>query len=931
MSDDFKINDDIDTDDEVINWRPAKPKTSPTGSDSARKPQHRDGSGTTGGSGVRPTAGSRTAPGNRPPAANRTSGSSVSGSRPTTNRAASNRSASGNRAATAAAAAKAAEKTERNAARDEKRNHNSRKPKSRAGRILGGIGKVFFTGFLIMIITGCLVVGAFAVYVLGFVDDEIPYDLDELAQDYTTTIYEVDPTTQERVRVLAELHGVENRIWVDNNQISKYMKSAVIGIEDERFETHNGVDWKRTAGAFVNVFFDVYDTQQGGSTITQQLVKNLTKDDDKSAMRKIREIMRARRVELKYDKDVVLTCYLNEIYLFHGCYGVETAANYYFDKRAEDLDIIESATLAAIIKDPTKYDPVRNPQNNKDRRKLVLKKMLQLESITQEEYDKYVDADLTLKLKTAEDADAPVNSYFVDTVIRDVAQQLVEQEGMDSAAALKKVYTGGYHINTTLNTKYQDMVDNVYSNKNNFPRDTHTYTWTETVDGKSEKKSIKEELESAMVIMDYKGHIVAMAGARKPNTSNLGLCLATMGKFQAGSSTKPVTVYAPALENNLITYGSRFPNQPVSTVNGRQWPKNSGIGYGGSFTVQKALEQSYNTIAVRVLLELKEVNSYTYAKEKFHISTLVATGSNNDMNPAALALGGNTDGVTVLEMTAAFATFGNLGKYYRPTTFTAVYDQKDTKVILSDMKEPESALSEDTANIMNEILQTVITSGTGKTARMDPWPMFGKTGTATSKKSLWFIGGTPRYVAGVWLGFEHPYETNQGTSVNQNLWKKVMSAIHKDLPVEDFPQSELCGYYRYCTDTGQVASSKCPSTAKGWFRKEYAAPCKKHGGSALSELQKPATVTGGGSTSSSATGSGSGSSSKAASSSKPSGTSSVAPSTTPSATSSGASSTVVSSEAPGTSSSATTPSETTSTSTPEPTSSTSPAGSSSHE
>ena len=715
-------------------------------------------------------------------------------------------------------------------------NEEKRAGQSRVRRAFGMAGKIFVAGFLIMVITGCLLVGIFAVYVFGFVDDEIGYDLNELQQDYRTTIYEMDPKTGERKGVLATLHGEQDRIWISRKDMPDLLCDAFTSIEDERFEEHNGVDWKRTAGAFVNMFYNIYDSQQGGSTITQQLIKNLTQDKGTNSMRKIREIMRAHKVEKMYDKEVILECYLNTIDLSSGCYGVEVAANFYFGKKASELSLVECAALASITKNPTLYNPVRNPEENKKRRDTVLWKMFELGKISEEEYT--TAKETTLKIvATKTQKEAPVNSFFIDAVIEDVARELVAQEKLDSKAAISKVYTGGFHIECTVNTEMQAFVDKYYSTAKNFPSEKHSYKVTET-DSDGNKKTVtkSEGLESGMVIMDYKGHIVAMAGGRKQKTVNREFNFATHAKRQAGSSTKPISVYAPAVEFNIVNYGTLIENQPVGKVDGKSWPRGT---YGGSLTVAKALEKSTNTVAVRVLNKLSLQQSFDFVTQKMHISTLVS-GAENDLNLASLGLGGNHYGVTVMEMTAAYATFGNLGQYYRPTTFTRVYDQRGN-LKLTEQIDGEQAMGEDTANIMNEMMQHVIESGTGTSAKFGGWPIFGKTGTATNSKDLWFVAGTPHYVAGVWVGFEHASTTSTSTKANQKIWKDIMSHIHKDLKVSDFPESVDCGYYNYCSTSGQLARSNCPVGGKGWY-KNTSALCTKHSGNARSELKKPAAA-----------------------------------------------------------------------------------------
>lgn len=297
-----------------------------------------------------------------------------------------------------------------------KKKHTSAGAKVR--KAFGITGRVMLTLFLIGLITGTIVVGAFAFYVFRYVDGSVDFDLNNLTLDATTIIYATDENGNQYE--LQRLHGDENRVWVDYNEISSYMPNAAIAIEDKRFRTHSGVDWKRTAGAFLNMFIDIYSSRQGGSTITQQLVKNITGDDEVSALRKIQEIMRAREIEKTTSKDVILECYLNTIHLGNGCDGVEVAANFYFNKHASELTLLESASLAATIRNPSKFNPLNNPENNKERREYVLYEMKDQGLITPEEYDQAMSEELVVTGKSTSSSSSTVYSYFVDTLIREV-------------------------------------------------------------------------------------------------------------------------------------------------------------------------------------------------------------------------------------------------------------------------------------------------------------------------------------------------------------------------------------------------------------------------------------------------------------------------------------------------------------------------------
>ncbi|OJU09095.1 MAG: hypothetical protein BGN88_02310, partial [Clostridiales bacterium 43-6] len=637
------------------------------------------------------------------------------------------------------------------------------------------------------------------------------------------------------------LHGDQNRIWVDFDEIPDNLANAFIAIEDKRFNSHKGVDWKRTFSAFANMFVHIYDTKQGGSTITQQLVKNITGDDGKRADRKIREIMRARYLEGKYPKDTILECYMNTIHLGPGVDGVEVAANYYFDKHVGDLTLTEMAAIASCTKSEVEYNPYTKPEKNKERRNFVLSEMKDQGYITEAEYNEAVKTELVLRDKSAGQKATPatvpkkVNSYFVDAVIEDVAAGLMAEKSYTYDYAISMIYKGGFNIYTTLDTSVQEKIDKEFADKSNFL--------------KLNNNSVQPQ--SAICIMDYEGHIVGMVGGRGEKTGNRTLNRATQSKRQPGSSIKPLSAYAPALEFNLISYGSKAVDSPMDTViNGKKtkWPKNYYSGFVGTTSIKVAIEKSINTIPVKLIDEMTPRKSFDFMTQRFGFTSLVESQRDSkgkvlsDINLSALGVGGCTYGVTVREMTAAYATFGNLGVYWKPTTYTLVTDQRN-EVVLKQEEKGKRALGEDTANIMNKLLQNVVLNGTGTKAAFGGYPIIGKTGTTTDDKDRWFVGATPYYVAAVWYGFDQPKDMS-GFASNPALkvWKACMESIHKGLKVKDFPQSDEVVYRRYCTSSGKIAREGCGSTAYGWFKKDDAVYCSIHGGDPIKPATKPGEV-----------------------------------------------------------------------------------------
>ena len=499
------------------------------------------------------------------------------------------------------------------------------------------------------------------------------------------------------------------------------------------------------------MFVDIYGNTQGGSTITQQLVKNLTGDDERSPVRKIQEIMRARYIEGNYTKTTILECYINTVHFGKGCDGIQTAAQYYFGKDAKDLSLLECASLAATIRTPSSLNPISGPEANKERRELVLSEMLDQEFISQEEYDQAMSEELVVVNSGAKDAETTstgVNSYYVDTVIEEVIDDLVEQKGYTETEAETTIYTGGLQIYSTYSARVQNALDETFADNSNFLK----------------VGSGDVQPQSAITVMDYKGHIVGIVGGRGEKAGKRDLNRATMSQRQPGSCMKPIGAYGPSLEYNLITYSTRVQDSPLTLADGTKYPQKGGTG--ATVYVHKALERSLNAVAVRLVNKLSPQKSFDFLTDRLGITTLVESAKLedgsivSDVNLSALALGGCTYGVTVTEMCAAYACFGNLGKYYEPTTYTLITDTFGNTVL--EQEEGTPAFGEDTANIMNEMLQKVISGsqGTGTSGRIGDWPLYGKTGTTNDNKDRWFIGGSPYYVAACWFGFDTPKVMN---------------------------------------------------------------------------------------------------------------------------------------------------------------------------
>ena len=647
-----------------------------------------------------------------------------------------------------------------------------------------------------------------AIYGYSFVHGDPVFNLTEekYSQNQTSFIYGYDSDGNQVE--LTRLHGEENRIWVNLDDMSPHLKDAFIAIEDQRFEKHHGVDWIRTIGVIVKPS----NSGQGGSTITQQLIKNLTDEKDVTIVRKFNEILSALNLERNYSKDEIIEAYLNTIYLSEGCYGVKTAAETYFGKDVSDLNIAECASIAAITQFPGKYDPLRKPENNRQRQLRILEEMLSQGFITQEEYDEAVAYEMVFtnsenyqgsQVSDSESGsnENKIDSYYVDYVVKTVLEDL-QKMGYTERKAKSLLYGGGLKIYTAVDFDVQNALEDVYENYKRMPDET---------------------VQGAMVVMNYEGRVLGLVGGTGEYSGSLELNRAFQSYRQPGSSIKPLSVYGPAFEKSLnddsvdIYWSTLIDDRPLKEVDGKMWPTNEGGGYSGAkTTIQKGIANSLNTISARTLDMIGVDYAYDYITNRFHISSLSAA----DCDYAPLATGSLTEGVSVLEMTAAYAAFGNGGAYYQPYCYYKIEDSQGNVLIETDAASTkEQALTESTGWLMNKILQTVMTSGTGRSYKISGVECFGKTGTTTDSKDRWFVGGTPEYVAAVWYGYDMPKEIVYRLSSNPagTIWETVMNEIYdvKGKNVTEFPEYDGIVQKSYDSSNGLLTNYSSGNT--GWY------------------------------------------------------------------------------------------------------------------
>lgn len=654
---------------------------------------------------------------------------------------------------------------------------------------------VFAVVFICSVIIAGMSVGMYAAVSREIKD----MNIQTLALNYSSFIYYEDESGNPQE--LEQIQSDFNRIWIDSSQIPQVMKDAIVSIEDERFYKHHGVDLKRTLGAtgkWVLAKMGIGDASYGGSTITQQVIKNITNEKENTPSRKIKEMMRAIALEKQLSKDEILTMYLNIVFFANNCNGVEAAANTYFNKDAAELTLAEAASIAGITQFPSEYDPFVHPDKNIEKRNLVLGKMRELGYITDAEYAQAAGSDLKVSNAHKENK-GKITSYFVDQVVNDVINDLVEQKGYSTDFATQQVYNGGLKIYATIDPEIQNIMEDIFTNTANFPRT-----------GKGG--------QSAMVIIDpYTGKVKGLIGGLGEKKDIRGWNRATQSKRQPGSSIKPLSVYGPAIDTGKITEVTTITDEEITIGNDKWKPKNSYNDFLGDMTVKEAVARSANIPAVKVLDMVGVSTSYGYLQNKFHLTTL----DDKDKNYSSLALGGLTQGVTVEEMAAAYGTFVNSGKYIKPHTYTQVMDSTG-QVILQNTANSTQAISAASAFITADLLSGVVNSpiGTGKGAKLDCGiSTYGKTGTTDDDCDKWFVGFTPYYVGACWYGFDTPASISAaGVSGNPTVtaWNLVMERIHSRLNKKELTKPNNVVEAQVCEYSGMLATETCPTT-KGYF------------------------------------------------------------------------------------------------------------------
>lgn len=671
------------------------------------------------------------------------------------------------------------------------------KSESGAKRFFKGLCKFLLTAFTICFVALFIAGISLSIYIFTLASEPTGIDLKAKSLNQTSFIYIKDDETGE-FKEYQTLYSTENRIWVDNQDIPQAMKDAVVAIEDKRFYEHNGVDWARTLSAVVNLATgeDTY----GGSTITQQLIKNITDDNEVSINRKLREICKALKLEDEYTKDQILEAYLNVVNFGNNCQGVESAAQLYFDKSIKDCSIAECAAIAGITQNPSLWNPLVYPDNNKQRREIVINEMYDQGKITKSEYDNAMkeSADMTFvgfkNTKEDDDDNDYVQNWYIDQVFYDLREDLALYYNISEEAASEKLYTEGLKIYCAMDEKMQSYMEDA----------------AQSID-----KTYDYDLQIGSVLMGFDGRVIATVGSSKKKTQLLEWDRATHSKLQPGSSIKPVIVYPYAIDNKLLYYSSVVKDEPVDNwkdQNGQlvSGPNNAYYGYKGNMLLPDAIEWSSNATAVQTMNLIGGPSvAYEQAVTKMGFNSL---SEQDTQNTGALSMGGMNGGVSVREMAAAYNYLGNGGLYYEPYTYYYVTDSEDNIIIDNREAVPKQAYSAETASIMNRLLSYNVTNSAhtnAQYARISGWDIIGKTGTTDDDKDSWFCGLSPYATMATWCGFDHPASISN-TSTSARFFSNVMAKYLEGREQKEYNISPNLVEAQYNPYNGLIVTTNSP-------------------------------------------------------------------------------------------------------------------------
>lgn len=689
---------------------------------------------------------------------------------------------------------------------------------------------------LLVILCGLALGGAVLGIAKGYMETAPTLDLALLDdQDKTSFLYD------SQGKVITDYKGTENRIMINISLMPENLRNAFVAVEDARFYTHNGIDVKRIIGSFVQNF--VSGSQQGGSTITQQLIKNTVLSNELSYKRKIQEAWLAMQLETRYTKLQILEYYLNTIYLGENYYGVQVASQGYFGKDPAALTLRECAMLAGMTSNPYYYNPRRNFYTRtsettdyavitNNRTDYVLRCMYENEFITQEEYQAALDPYTAhvLESSTTEGDGMYPYAHYVEYAVSDIVDCFLELNGLENTSENRakmetELRTGGYHVTLAIDTEIQQIVEDTLESWKDYPalRDpsdkvyrTLNYdgTYTEIV-----------QPQAAAVVLDYRtGELKAIVGSRTPPTARKTLNRATDMKMPVGSTIKPISVYAPALEMGYspasVVYNMPLPISGWTGSDGKDsWPTNYSGGYSGPETLRNAMRRSNNVSAAQTLLNTVGVDRSVDFLQRMGVDR-----DNIDATPFGLSLG--SSGITPVQLSVAFGVLGNGGVYQEPISFLGISDSSGNVIYDSHaQQERRQVFRPSTAYMAVDMMKTVVSSGTATSAKISGQTVAGKTGTNSDQRGVTFCGMTGWYVSSIWVGHDN-YKPLSSKATGSNgalpIWKSYMTEIHKTKGLSDRdimeidPASLGLVTVTTCAVSGQLATEACYNDSMGY-------------------------------------------------------------------------------------------------------------------
>ncbi|SDA27834.1 penicillin-binding protein 1A [Ruminococcus sp. YE71] len=728
---------------------------------------------------------------------------------------------------------------------EEKRNGTVRRQRPKPYRqhpmvtILKVVATLMLSALMVIVITGSIFATALTIYILNFADTTTTVNLDEevVTSNVTRFFYknpDYDPDDEDSEEWIF-YYGLKNQqrkaVWVDLKQVPTYAQDSFVCAEDERFYTHDGVDFKRTLASIIKTLLGA---KQGGSTITQQTIKNITKDNSadgaEGVERKIREIFRAINVEKVYTKDDILEAYVNVVEFGTSqkeIIGVEQAANYYFCKDVSELNYAEAASLAAMLKAPADLNPLEHPDKNMDRLKYVLRQMNDNGTLSDDEWAVALKQAEKLEVigdpefsSIEEDNEIPEDQgetdWFMDAALNQAEELIADQKGISVEDARARLYSGGYDVYTTVDIKMQREIEKKMKDNTCFQE------WS--FDG--------DKLLAGFCVVDYKGNVLVNVSSRKKKKESRIFNLVSQGERSPGSCIKPIASYAPALDQDLITYSKFMLDSPPLMLDAdgdgveEKWPVNySEFGESANWSnvyipAWQMLARSLNTCPAELVKQMTPAYCFNFLREKLDITTLV---DGKDSDYSGMTVGGLNHGLHLQELVAAYTIFGNGGKKY-PTTYISLLQEVDGTVVYEHGDGYKQAINDSTSYIMNKMMQKAVTdtNGTARYAKLKNTVLAAKTGTSSDWIDLNFVGCTPDYVSGVWIGFEkwNKIPTNEYHNIGE-IWLRIFGDIAENETHHDFQMPDSVQMLKYCTKTGDIAGTYCGSTDVGYYKTSY--------------------------------------------------------------------------------------------------------------